>query len=60
MQWSLPKQSTQKELLSLKNRFLKSVNDYLNDCIAHMDIERMKRFIASVRDILKRETLGQE
>ena len=54
----MTKLSTQEELKRLKDRFLKSVNDYLDDCIAHRDIRRMKRFVASVRDILKRETTG--
>ena len=52
----MSKQSIQEELTGLKDQFLKSVNDYLDDCILHKDIRRMKRFIAEVRDTLKRET----
>ena len=51
----MPRQSAQEELTKLKEHFLKSVNNYLDDCILHNDIKRMKKFIASVRDILKRE-----
>ena len=53
----MPKQPTQEELKGLKDQFLKSVNDYLDSCIAHGDTERMKRFVTSVRDTLKQETL---
>jgi len=56
----LPRQPTQEELSRLKDSFLKSVSDYLDDCIAHSDIERMKRFVASVRDTLKQETTKKE
>ena len=56
----MSKKPTQEELIELKNQFFKSINDYLDHCIAHKDIRRMQRFIASVRDILKREASGQD
>jgi predicted HicB family RNase H-like nuclease len=54
------KQPTREELKGLKDQVLKSVADYLDDCIAHGDIERMKRFVTSVRDTLKQETTKKE
>jgi len=56
----MSKKPTQEKLMELKNQFLKSINEYLDDCIAHKDIRRMQRFIASVRDILKREASAQD
>jgi len=56
----LPKQPSREELTALKDQFLKSVNDYLDDCITHGDTERMRRFVASVRDTLKQETARKE
>jgi|GEM_PF-6883516 predicted HicB family RNase H-like nuclease len=52
----MPKQPSREELEGLKDQFLKSVADYLDDCIAHGDTQRMRRFVASVRDTLKHET----
>jgi len=46
--------------MGLKDQFLKSVNDYLDDCIAHGDTERMRRFVKGVRDTLKQETAKKE
>jgi len=51
----MPKQPIQEELSRLKDSFLKSINDYLDDCILHKDIRRMKRFVSKVWDILKQE-----
>jgi len=56
----MPEQSSREELERLKDQFLKSVNDYLDDCIAHGDLERMKRFVEGVIDTLKRETPKKE
>ncbi len=56
----MPEQPNREELERLKEQFLKSLNDYLDDCIAHGDLERMKRFVASVRDTLKQETARKE
>jgi hypothetical protein len=51
----MAKKPVQEELVQLKNQFLSSIAEYLDDCILQRDIKRMKRFIAEVRDILKRE-----
>lgn len=50
----MPK-SVKNELQELKDRFLESVNDYLDNCIILEDVKRMRRFIENVSNYLRSE-----
>lgn len=47
--------SVKDELHELKERFLESINDYLDNCIVLEDVKRMRRFIENVSNYLRNE-----
>lgn len=52
--------SVQDELRELKEQFLKSIEEYLDDCVLLEDVKRMRGFIANVSGYLRDEVAKAE